>query len=93
MCIRDRLNLGHTDIYVKKVGKNVDVQFFMTDEDQITTVREHMVELDKVLTNKGFNVLSSSVQTASKAFDVVDDFLEVDNKEGSQKRFTFDMRA
>ncbi len=89
----DLLNLGHTDIYVKKVGKNVDVQFFMTDEDQITTVREHMVELDKVLTNKGFNVLSSSVQTASKAFDVVDDFLEVDNKEGSQKRFTFDMRA
>lgn len=89
----DLLNLGHTDIYVKKVGKNVDVQFFMTDEDQITTVREHMVELDKVLTNKGFNVLSSSVQTASKAFDVVDDFLEVDSKEGSQKRFTFDMRA
>ncbi len=89
----DLLNLGHTDIYIKKVDKNIDVEFYMADEKQINVVQENVFVLHKLLTNKGFNVLSATVQSLESDFDVVDDFLEKGGESLERKRYSFDMRA
>lgn len=89
----DLKNLGHTDIYLKKVEKNIDVQFFMGDEDQVAVVRDQVFQLHKTLKNKGFNVLSATVQTLDQSFDMVNDFLDKNGQSKDTKRFSFDMRA
>lgn len=89
----DLLNLGHTDIYMKKTGKNVDVKFYMTDEQQVPVVNEHLVTLHKMLTKKGFNVMGLHALPVEEAFDVKKDFFEKDGSQGEFKRYTFDMRA
>jgi len=89
----DLLNLGHTDIYLKKVDKNVDVQFYMTDESQINVMQEQVFKLHQRLRDKGFNTLSATVQPLEKAFDVVKDFLDKEDKSTGKTRYSFDMRA
>lgn len=89
----DLLNLGHTDIYVKKTGKNVDAKFYMSDESQIPVVNEHLYKLHKMLNNKGFNVMGLQAALIEEAFDVKKDFLEQDGNQSELKRYTFDMRA
>ncbi len=89
----DLLNLGHTDIYVKKTAKNVDVKFYMTDQDQIQVMKDHVYKLHKMLNEKGFNIMGASVLPLEEAFDVTKDFLDEDGKKMELKRYTFDMRA
>lgn len=89
----DLLNLGHTDIYVKKVDKNIDVQFYMTDESQISVMQKNVFQLHKLLRDKGFNTLSATVQPLEQAFDIVNDFLDKEDESPSKKRVSFDMRA
>lgn len=89
----DLKNLGHTDIYVKKSEKNVDIQFYMTDKQQMDLVREQVFQLHKLLTTKGFKVLSATVQSLDKEFDLVDDFLASDEEKKDHHRYTFDMKA
>lgn len=89
----DMRNLGHTDIYVKKVDKNIDIQFYMAEESQVSPLQKEVRHLHKALKNKGFNILSVTVQTLGADFDLVKDFLEKDGKPVDTKRFSFDMRA
>lgn len=89
----DLKNLGHTDIYVKKTDKNLDIDFYMTDDQQMDVVRDQVFQLHKLLTSKGFNVLSASVKSLEKDFDIVEDFLGSTSEEHEQQRYTFDMRA
>ncbi len=89
----DLVNLGHTDIHIKKTGKNLDIQFFMTDEKQISVVNENLYGLHNLLNRKGFNVLSINVTPLEKSFDVVTDFLDGQDVKANISRYTFDMRA
>ena len=89
----DLVNLGHTDIHIKKTGKNLDIQFFMTDEKQISVVNENLYGLHNILNRKGFNVLSIKVTPLQKSFDVVTDFLDGQNVKANVSRYSFDMRA
>jgi len=89
----DLLNLGHTDIHIKKTGKNLDIQFFMTDEKQISVVNENLYGLHNLLNRKGFNVLSIQVSPLQKSFDVVTDFLDGHDVKANISRYSFDMRA
>ncbi|WP_172596038.1 flagellar hook-length control protein FliK [Petrocella atlantisensis] len=89
----DLVNLGHTDIHIKKTGKNLDIQFFMTDEKQISVVNENLYGLHNLLNRKGFNVLSINVTPLQKSFDVVTDFLDGQDVKANISRYTFDMRA
>jgi len=89
----DLVNLGHTDIHIKKTGKNLDIQFFMTDEKQISVVNENLYGLHNLLNRKGFNVLSINVTPLQKSFDVITDFLEGQDVKANISRYTFDMRA
>ncbi|MDF1616377.1 hypothetical protein [Petrocella sp. FN5] len=89
----DLLNLGHTDIHIKKTGKNLDIQFFMTDEKQIPVVSENLYELHNLLNRKNFNVLSIKVSPLQKSFDIVTDFLDGQDIKANISRYTFDMRA
>lgn len=89
----DLLNLGHTDIYVKKTSRNVDVQFYMKNEEQIDVMRENVHQLHKLLINRGFNVLSATVQPLVENFNVLDDFLEQGGQKTDSSRYSFDMKA
>jgi len=89
----DLLNLGHMDIHVLKTRKNLTLQFFMTDETQLTVMQQHIPELYPFLKKKGFNVLSATVQPLKKNVTSMTTFLEEDNKSREIKRYTFDMRA
>ncbi|PKM66271.1 MAG: hypothetical protein CVU95_11460 [Firmicutes bacterium HGW-Firmicutes-2] len=89
----DLVNLGHTDIHIKKTGKNLNIQFFMTDKKQISVVNENLYGLHNLLNRKGFNVLSITVTPLEKSFDVVTDFLDGQDVKANVSRYSFDMRA
>jgi vacuolar-type H+-ATPase subunit E/Vma4 len=89
----DLVNLGHTDIHIKKTGKNLDILFFMTNEKQVSVVNENLYGLHNLLNRKGFNVLSMKVTPLEKTFDVVTDFLDGQDVKANISRYSFDMRA
>ena len=89
----DLLNLGHMDIHINKVDKNLAIQIFMTDKNSIDMVKENVAKLKEKLDEKGFNSQPIVIQPLKEEFDIVKDFLEEDNKSKEVKRYTFDMRA
>ncbi len=89
----DMLNLGQTDIYVRKTDKNVDVQFYLEDVNQLEVVRSKVHDLHNQLRSKGFNVIGVTVQSMEKSFQIMEDFFDADGKALEVNQFSFDMRA
>lgn len=90
----DMDNLGKTDVHVTLTGTNVNTRFYLDDQDSVDIVSEHMNQLAKQLSDRGFSLTNEVVkrQPQESINKVVDEVID-ENAERSIKRYTFDART
>ncbi len=87
----DMDGLGPTDIHLSMLQKNVSASFYLSDNDALSLVSEHLPDLTDRLQQKGYT-FRATTQKRTKEPDIVADFMD-GGESVSMKRFRFDIRA
>lgn len=88
----DLLMLGSLDIHVAKTGKQVEVAFYVEDEETRHFMQENIQALNSLLSKEAFDVLGLGVHIKDRPTDIFTDLIE-DTKEQDVGRISFDIRA
>lgn len=89
----DLEHLGSTDVSVKMLRKNVQTNFYFSDDTSYELVQKHLPILEAKLKLKGYNC-TFTVTNESKQVDFVQDFLRKDMPTaGALHRYSFDVRT
>lgn len=87
----DMDGLGPTDIHLSMLQKNVSANFYLSDDDALSLVSEHLPDLTECLQQKGYT-FRATTEKRTKEPDIVADFMD-GGESVSMKRFRFDIRA
>lgn len=89
----DFRNLKQMDIYVKKAKDQVEMTFYVENENTLSDIKENSIKLHKALLDKAFHVVGLFVQLKNEEFEIKEDFLNAKSGQGIQPSFTFDAKA
>ena len=93
----DMDHLGSTDVHVQLNGTQVMARFYLEDNRSVSTVKNHIEQLQEQIAGLNLTLSTEVVRRADKkemVEDIVEDFLAKDIPSNQQiKRYTFDMRA
>lgn len=84
--------LGDMDIMIKAQDYQMNAIFSLSDEEAYEIVKEHLPELEDNLKEKGY-FFTASANRKETIECGVQELFEEDSKEGSVKRYSFDVRA
>lgn len=92
--------LGQIDTYIEKYGKNLFFQFRIESDNTTKLIKENILKLFDLLSEKDYNVSSVAYKKLEEAFNVLKDkgFLNDSEKNAgsvsaNKKRYSFDMRV
>ncbi len=88
----DLLMLGSLDIHVAKTGSQVEVAFYVEDEETRQFMQENIQILNTLLSKEAFNVLGLGVHIKDRPTDIFTDLIEETNEQ-DVGRVSFDIRA
>ncbi|GKX31728.1 hypothetical protein SH1V18_42080 [Vallitalea longa] len=89
----DYVNLGHIDVYINKLEKNIELKFYVDDDKTKNVIDNHIINLHKKIISYDYNIMGLTVINNNKNFDFVKDFMKRKSDNKSVKRYTFDMRV
>lgn len=89
----DFRNLKQMDIYVKKEKDQVEMTFYVENEETLSDIKQNSLKLHKALMEKAFRVVGLFVQLKSEDFHIQDDFFNAKSGQGMKQSFTFDAKA
>ncbi|SHM22204.1 hook-length control protein FliK [Anaerosporobacter mobilis DSM 15930] len=84
--------LGDMDIMIKTQDYHMNAVFSLSDEEAYEIVKEHLIELEDNLKEKGY-FFTASANIKETLEGGIQELFEEDNKEGTVKRYSFDVRA
>ena len=82
--------LGTTDVQIKMLGSRVTTNFYLSDDDALRLVEQHIDDLQKRLEEKGYQC-SIRLEKQVQETDFVQDFLEREAPLGALQRYSFDV--
>ncbi|SDB27856.1 flagellar hook-length control protein FliK [Eubacterium oxidoreducens] len=88
----DMENLGPTDVYVKMHGTSVHTDFSLADDKSYELIMNNIHILESRLNDLGYSC-EVNVKNTQEKQDFVKDFLEQEERVGTIKRYSFDMKA
>ncbi|MCR5667226.1 MAG: flagellar hook-length control protein FliK [Eubacterium sp.] len=88
----DMEHLGPTDVYVKMHGANINTDFSLSDDKSYELIMNNIHILESRLNDLGYTC-EVNVKNTQEKQDFVKDFLEQEERVGTIKRYSFDMKA
>ncbi len=88
----DMKHLGPTDVYVKMKGSSVSTDFSLSDDKSYELIMNNIHILQSRLNELGYSC-QVQVNNLVEKKDFVKDFLEQEERVGTIKRYSFDMKA